>query len=69
MSSKTGENVKEVNCRIIKLFEKLSKLVYKKYNSSSSFRELVTPEVVPGKAQSFNIESPLKKSRHESNCC
>lgn len=70
VSSKTGENIKE-------LFDKVSKGLYKKYQTSLAFRQLVQPMSVPefGKAQSFNLknnftggkaERTLKKDK---NCC
>lgn len=40
VSSKTGENIKE-------LFDKVSKGLYKKYQSSLLFKQLVQPMTVP----------------------
>lgn len=70
VSSKTGENIKE-------LFDKVSKGLYKKYQTSSGFKQLVQPMTMPefGKSQSFNLknnftggnaERTLKKNK---NCC
>jgi GTPase SAR1 family protein len=60
VSAKTGENVKEVFfCHILKLFEKLGKILVRKYNESSVFRCLVSPmstEDTPSKAESFNLK-------------
>ena len=50
---------KYIFCKI-QLFEKLAKTLYKKFNSSDSFKELVQPMLVddsPMKTQSFNLNS------------
>jgi GTPase SAR1 family protein len=52
VSSKTGENIKE-------LFDKVSKGLYKKYQSSTAFKQLVQPMTAPdfSKSQSFNLKN------------
>ena len=41
VSAKTGENIKE-------LFEKAARIMYKKYQASGSFRNLVRPALASG---------------------
>lgn len=52
VSSKTGENIKE-------LFDKISKGLYKKYQTNSAFKQLVLPMLVSSasKSQSFNLKN------------
>lgn len=65
ISSKTGENVKE-------LFDKIAKHLFKKYQSSKAFKELVRP-VASGfaKTESFRLrrEDGVKGVQKKSGCC
>ena len=55
----------------MQLFDKISKGLFKKYQGSKAFKELVKP-VSPGfmKGESFRLKrEDVKKTEKQSNCC
>lgn len=71
VSSKTGENIKD-------LFDKVSKGLYKKYQTSAGFKQLVQPMGMGdlgGKSQSFNLKNNFsggkmeRNLKNKKNCC
>jgi hypothetical protein len=70
VSSKTGENIKE-------LFDKISKGLYKKFQNSSEFKHLVQPMLLSSfaKSQSFNLKNNFTANggnnsmKRDKGCC
>ena len=69
VSSKTGENIKE-------LFDKISKGLYKKFQNNSEFKQLVQPMLSSSfaKSQSFNLKNNFNvnggnSDKKDKGCC
>jgi hypothetical protein len=69
VSSKTGENIKE-------LFDKISKGLYKKFQNSLEFKHLVQPMLSSSfaKSQSFNLKNNFTANggnsiKKDKGCC
>lgn len=56
----------------MQLFDKLSKSIYKKYQTSKGYKELVKPMVTAfNKTESFQLKKydAVKKKDKEKGCC
>lgn len=55
----------------MQLFDKLSKHIHKKYQSSKNYKELVKPQPAFNKTESFQLKKydAVKKKDNEGGCC